>query len=328
MALSVQTIITDALLKVGVSTELDVGDPAPQWLTIGLHELQMLIGEWNCNLTIQNYLKTYSFTPQYPDHIVLGNVADPIYSMTQGVSIPTTTPWQVQLPNTNIETITVTYVTTGLGLTNIITGTPVSGQVLVNYSTGLLGFAAADEGLLVTVEYTWGNSETTHPDIYEAPMDILSVSTEIGNQTYPCRKCSYNDYQMMSQKEVVSSIPMWYAWDAQFPISNIYIWPTIPAGYTIRLVMSRGFVDVVPQSNLDTPDFYYKALVYNLATQLYTNYPVGGLDDEIIYHARASLEMIKHRNRKARTGRAQGRYNSRPYSNSMFTSPGSPLGGR
>jgi len=326
VSLAVQTIIQDALLKCGVTTQLDAGDPNPEWLTIGLHELQMLLGEWNCNLTINNSQRTYSFLPQALDRIVCGDVSDTTYSATYGVTIPAASPHTYQLPNTNIQELTVAYVTSGLPLQNIVSGTPIAGQVLVNYSTGFLTFAAADAQLLTTAKYTWRSSEGTHPDIYESPMDIQSVSFELGNLTYPCRRVSYNDYQKFSMKQTLEAIPLYYAWDAQYPQSNIFVWPQISSNMTARVVLSRAFVEAEPQSDIDLPSHYYKAMVYNLATQIYTNFPTGGLDSEIIYHARASLEGLKTRQRRARTPRAVSGYRSRTSPGSMFTSPGSPLG--
>lgn len=74
-------------------------------------------------------------------------------------SIPASTPYTITIAppgsGTFVQDFGVTSQITGFALTNIGTGTPTTGQYIVDASTGVYTFAAADEGVSVWISYTY-----------------------------------------------------------------------------------------------------------------------------------------------------------------------------
>ena len=212
--------------------------------------------------------------------------------------------------------------------TNIVVGTPTAGQVLVDAVTGQLTFAAANYGAEVTITYQYYQDTDNHVDILDAPMDIDQLSFELAGVVFPCVKVSLAQYQQLSLKQTIQSIPQVYAWDYQYPIGRIYVWPMAQPAMTARITLTRAILEPTSQGQIDVPDYYRKALTYNMATMLYTFYPAGGLDPEVIYHAKASLEGIKARIRRAHNPKAVSGYSPGRRYTSMFLYPGAPrIGG-
>lgn len=330
MSLNVQTVLNDALALAGITADgLDAGNPDPQHQQRALNCLRMLLGEWGTELSINNSTRTYVVTPQAGDYIAIGQNDTPIQSSVQSYTIPNT--GVIQLPDTNlgpVSMVNITNLNTRVPFTLFPVGIPLANQCIVNSVAGTLTFNAADYGALITVQYAYYQGTNQHVDIYATPMDIEQVSFDLGGITFPCSKVSYTQYQQMSLKKNISTIPRWFAYDYQYPVAKLYVWPMWQAGMTARITATNMILEAKSQSELDLPAFYYKALVYNLATMLYTFYPTGGLDPEVIYHAKASLEGIKRRNRKMHTPKAVSGYSPGTRFGSLFTAPGAPrIGG-
>ncbi len=330
--INVQTIIQDSLALAGVTADgLDAGNPDPQHQTRALGCIQMLLGEWSTQLIINNSTRTYSLTPQRPDQISIGLNDTPVNSAMVLETIPAT--GTIQLPVTNIAkpatpTISVVNLATRQPMTVIVVDVPTAGQVLVNALTGLLTFSASDFGKEVTITYSYYQDVDRHVDILDAPMDIDQLSFELAGVVFPCAKISYAQYQQMSLKQQVQAIPQFFAWDYQYPIGRIHVWPMAQPAMTARITIARAILEPTSQGQVDLADFYRKALTYNTATMLYTFYPTGGIDPEVIWHAKSSLEGIKARNRRMHNPKAVTGYSPGRRFTSMFTSPGAPrIGG-
>ena len=326
--LDVQTIITDALLKVGAMSPQDAGNPDPELQVIAVRELNMLLSELGLSMAFNINRRTYSFTPQSGDRITFGSVGSDILSATYQQLVPASAPYTYQLPNTNIQDITVTLVDLNQEMTiETNVGPTAEGTVLIDYTSGLLTFHNADAGKLVVIQYHWASSTPTHPDIAERVNNVISLQYEMAGIVYGCKQISYDQYQSISLKKDVITIPQWYAWDFQFPNPTLWIFPYMVSGMTARLVSQRPYLAAVDGAELDVPDYMYKYLVYNLATQLYTTYRTGnGLDQETIYHAKASAANIKAYISRQNMTKAKGDYKRRS-SRSIWTDLGSPLGG-
>ena len=332
MSLNVQTILNDALALAGVTADgLDAGNPDPQHQLRALSCLQMLLGEWDTELGINNSTRTYVVTPQANDHISIGMNDTPINSSILPYTVPIT--GVIQLPNTNIAnpampSISITDLNTRAQFTVFSVGTPLAGQCIVNAVAGTMTFNAANFGAMITVSYAYYQGTNQHVDIYDTPMDVEAVSFEMGGIVYPCSKVSYRQYEQMSLKKNTAAIPSWFAWDYQYPVGKLYVWPMWQGGMTARVTVTRMLLEAKSQGQVDLPSFYRKALTYNTATMLYTFYPTGGLDSEVIYHAKSSLEGIKRRNRKMHNPKAVSGYSPGVRFQSLFTSPGAPrIGG-
>lgn len=328
----VQDILRDALALAGVTADgLDAGDPQPEYQTRALSCLKMLLGELSTQLRFNNSQRTYVVAPQQLDRISIGINDTPVQSTMQLYTVPDT--GTIQLPVTNIAkpatpTIAIQNLATRLPYTVIVVGTPTAGQVLVNALTGLLAFNAADHGADITVTYAYYQDVDRHVDILDQPMDVEQLSFELASVVFPCTRISLAQYQQLSLKQQIQSIPQFWAWDQQYPISRIYVWPQAQPAMTARITLTRQILEPVNQGQVDLPEYFRKALTYNTASMLYTFYPTGGLDPEVVFHAKSSLEGIRQMIRRAHNPKAVSGYRPGVANTSMFTSPGAPrIGG-
>lgn len=165
---------------------------------------------------------------------------------------------------------------------------------------------------------------TPAPDIEIEMADIVQLTIENGPVVYHASRISLAEYEAISVK-TVTSIPRVWAWDYQSPNSNIWLYPRPFASLVVRVTGTQKIDLASSQATIDLPDEYYKALVYNAAAMLYPYFPRdAGIDQEIIYQARASLEGIRARNRRMRMGKAVSAYTSRQSAQSLWTSPLAP----
>jgi len=330
--MNVQEIIQDALALAGVTADgLDAGDPNPEYQQRALSCLHMLLGDWGTQLRFNNSQRTYVVSPQRLDLISIGLNDTPVQSTMQLYTVPSD--GLLQLPVTNIAkpatpTIVVQNLATRIPYQVIVAGTPTAGQVLVDAITGLLTFAPANYGTEVTITYAYYQDVDRHVDIMDQPMDIEQLSFELASVVFPCTRVSIAQYQQLSLKQQIQTIPQFWAWDQQYPIGRIHVWPQAQPAMTARITLTRMILEPAMQGQVDLPEYYRKALVYNLATMLYTFYPTGGLDPEVVFHAKSSLEGIKHLIRRAHNPKAVSGYRPGVVHTSMFTSPGAPrIGG-
>lgn len=124
--------------------------------------------------------------------------------------------------------------------------------------------------------------------------NILSVQLDLGTVTYSPKEISMEEYKAMSVKQSVS-IPQYWAWDYQNPVSTIYLYPKAQSNLKFRIIGSPKFDSLkTSQEYMKIDDMYYSACVFNLATSLYPFFPrEGGIDQELVYKARASMVGLR-----------------------------------
>lgn len=125
---------------------------------------------------------------------------------------------------------------------------------------------------------------------------IKDVQIDLGTTTYNLKQITMTEYMSMSVKQT-QTIPQFYAWDFQSPISKIYFYPSLQSGLTIRVIGSPKF-DNIPSSQqyMGIDDMYYSALVFNLACSLYSFLKRDiGIDKELIYKAKSAIEGLRSR---------------------------------
>lgn len=93
----------------------------------------------------------------FGDAVTTGSVN---YSYHEPLTIPSTTPYTLTVAQAAhyLGDRGVFFQATGQPLILIPTGTPATGQYLVNLTTGVYTFAAADAGKAVMISYTWTNA--------------------------------------------------------------------------------------------------------------------------------------------------------------------------
>ena len=140
-------------------------------------------------------------------------------------------------------------------------------------------------------------------------MQMQAVQVDLGQTTYTLQQIPLTEYYAQSVKNN-QTIPMYYAWDYQPEVSTLHFYPSLLGNLTVRIV-GRPTIPAVAniQSNIEIDKVYYNAILYNLACKLYPFLKrQGGIDQELIYQAKASVSGLRKRNAAANSPRVQCAY--------------------
>ena len=137
-------------------------------------------------------------------------------------------------------------------------------------------------------------------------MTIEAVQVDLGQITYTLQPIPLTEYLAQSVKKN-QTIPMYYAWDYQSQVSNLYFYPSLLGNLVVRVVGLPTIPAIANvQSNINIDAVYYDAILYTLACKLYPFLKrQGGLDPEIIYQAKAAVKGLRSRNMAMNSPRVQ-----------------------
>lgn len=157
--------------------------------------------------------------------------------------------------------------------------------------------------------YVLGSSvDVPDPDFATAPKDIRQVSVEqpggvvVWNSGAPRTLADW----ALTMPKTIQGIPTRVFWDYQQGQSRLYLFPAAPVGYLIRVVGNADIPTIKnAQGEIELPDEYQEALVYNLAKRLMPFMPPSAdanpaALDEIRFIANTALSGIKRRNQMMR----------------------------
>jgi hypothetical protein len=141
---------------------------------------------------------------------------------------------------------------------------------------------------LNTMEHLWTKTERTLTLVASTagyvltpkPGRVLSVRRYDGTNEIPLNEMSRQEYFDQPNKTSSPSTPVSWYYDPQSTTGTLYLWPapaTTPASlYTLNLTYLRRIQDMVSSSDdLDMPQEWLQAIVWNLANDLETEYPVN-----------------------------------------------------
>lgn len=146
----------------------------------------------------------------------------------------------------------------------------------------------------------------TGGNISTNPVDIAQVTVESGPTVWRVRPQTLAEYQRTYNK-TTPGVPRFCAWDRQAPLSQLYLFPVPPAGYTIKVVGRDAIPSITaPQSTLSLPDYYAEAVTFVLAKRMLPFMPSTN-DPAVIAKieegAASAVNGIKALNRKMRDQR-------------------------
>lgn len=112
------------------------------------------------------------------------------------------------------------------------------------------------------------------------PLRIHSVRRKNQGIETPMTALSRQEYFDLPQKTDSPSVPVSYYFDPQQGSGVLYLWPApsteVVSAYTINLTYLRRMADFDASGNeLDMPQEWQEAFIYNLAVRLMTQYPVN-----------------------------------------------------
>lgn len=146
--------------------------------------------------------------------------------------------------------------------------------------------------------HTWG----TGGDFNSLrPVEIVAASISIGttpNVDLPLQPVSYDAYEAIALKGLVTNYPREYYWDAGYPMGNVYLYP-VPNGSSINFESYKPLTQFTDQSTvLSLPPGYQRALRFNLAVALAPEYQISASPD-VVRIASATVQKLKSLNYKA-----------------------------
>jgi hypothetical protein len=126
------------------------------------------------------------------------------------------------------------------------------------------------------------------------PVKIEGAFVRINGVDFPIKEINDQDYNSIPVK-TNGGIPMYYYYDAAFPVGTLYLYPVPTEGdlYVDIWQQLTQFTDLY--TDLSFPPGYNRALNYNLAQELAPEYPVD-LPPQAVQIAAESLANIRNRN--------------------------------
>lgn len=125
------------------------------------------------------------------------------------------------------------------------------------------------------IKYTVGRADpdplAVQPDII-TPNDVVRIDNMevlLGGKTWqPLRQVSTQDYFRSTQTPSAGRIPNAFAYNRQFPYSEILLWAEPSQGYPMRMTIATEIRAASLDQPLDLPSGYSSAIVYGLASNL------------------------------------------------------------
>lgn len=154
------------------------------------------------------------------------------------------------------------------------------------------------------------------------PVNIALAFTSFQGVDFPLTRIDEDWYTLIAQKDQPGQIPVWFKYDADYPLGVVTFWPVPNAASTVTLTVNKQFA-AVPHTSavLSLPPGYERALRYALAVELAPEYQV--LAPQLVVDvARGAKAAIKRANNKSPVSRADD-----ALLGDQFTSLGQFLGG-
>lgn len=109
---------------------------------------------------------------------------------------------------------------------------------------------------------------------------VLSARRRSSGIDVPLLEMSRQEYDDMPSKVSNPATPVSFYFDPQVTAGNLYVWPvasaSIAATAELRLTVLRRMDDMVSSTDdLDMPQEWFQAVIWNLADDLETEYPVN-----------------------------------------------------
>lgn len=164
-------------------------------------------------------------------------------------------------------------------------------------------------------------------DIFQTPAKLTQVQVETGNFPQSIPIVPFSSYMLQPSKNLAAGMPNQCAWDRTMPITTLYFFPMVAAGFTIRVIglPSLGY-PTTTQDVLTIDDLYLQPLITSLALRMYPYYPVAGqteADSELVYQTKMAMQVLEDECRPRRMKRLQSPLGTGGW-DSTWTSPYAP----
>lgn len=143
-------------------------------------------------------------------------------------------------------------------------------------------------------------------DIALRPNEITNIVVINGtpgssNNNFPIEIRPYTDYRNLVVQNIFA-VPQIAYIDNEYPLQNIYLYPGLSSGWSIRVMGSRYMTEYenIGDRLVDPPE-YFDALYLNLALRLAPLYG-SQLNDGVVQQAHSAMKHVKHHMLMSRMG--------------------------
>lgn len=158
-----------------------------------------------------------------------------------------------------------------------------------NYSYNITTRVRETFSLPTTTNITIGTGQTFNTT---RPIQIVDAYCSQGTIDYPMEIVNAEQYDSISFKSIQGR-PQYLSYDNGYPTGNINVYPVSSGGYTLTILSEKaitGFATLDTELNL--PEGWERALVYNLALELAPEYGQQP-DGSVVKIAADSLGAIR-----------------------------------
>jgi hypothetical protein len=107
---------------------------------------------------------------------------------------------------------------------------------------------------------------------------------------------AYEDWASIPVKNVMGGLPRVIFVDSGYPTATIHVWPALTSQYELHILLLNPLVRFSElNQDINLPDEYQEALMYNLARRLLSFYRKP-IDPEIAVRASTALQTVKGAN--------------------------------
>lgn len=173
-------------------------------------------------------------------------------------------------------------------------------DMLETWSTeSLTVFSSLDQVFTFTpavATYTIGPAATFNG---VRPISIVSAYTRYQNIDYPLTEIDDVHYNLIVLKSQPNIIPIYYRYDADFPLGNLTFWPVPTQATQVTLTTYTQFTNLTTSAqSLNYPPGYSRAIRYCLAVDLAAEFGLP-LPQQVVEIAKSSKAAIKRVNSRA-----------------------------
>lgn len=147
-----------------------------------------------------------------------------------------------------------------------------------------------------TSTYTIGATGGT---VATSPVEVISAFVRQSNVDYNLRPLTDAEYQSKASKNITADIPSEYLFTHTHPNATVILYPVPTVANTMYLRIRTPYSAFTAASDtVSLPPGFERAIAYNLALELYPEYPSIQVNQVVVKIANDSLAGIKRLNSK------------------------------
>jgi hypothetical protein len=144
-----------------------------------------------------------------------------------------------------------------------------------------------------TQSYTIGSGGTFNTT---RPQDIITATITENGSTYPMEIITAEEWQNIFNKENESNKPYYLYYEANYPLGTIYLYRKPTAANTLTIASHKQIGSFAKDDSVSLPPGYEKAIIDNLALELWPMYPSESVYPVLDRQAKNSLEQLRRNN--------------------------------